>query len=58
MDTVIPGKTGIFFEEQNPESLVYAVKRFEKIRFVVDNLYTNAAKFSKEAFKEKILKLL
>jgi len=58
LDTVIPGKTGIFFEEQKPESLIDAVKKFEKSRFVVDNLYTNAAKFSKEAFKEKILKLL
>lgn len=56
IDTIVPGKTGIFFEEQNPESLVEAVKRFEKIKFVVDNLYTNAEKFSKEVFKTKILK--
>lgn len=58
IDTVIPEKTGVFFEEQKPESLVGAVERFEKIRFVVDNLYTNAGRFSKEVFKTNILKHL
>lgn len=58
IDTVIPEKTGVFFEEQKPESIVEAVKRFEKIRFVVDNLYTNAGRFSKEVFKTNILKHL
>ena len=58
IDTVIPGKTGIFFEQQQPESLIGAVRKFEKMRFVVDNLYTNAQGFSKEVFKTKILDLV
>lgn len=29
-DTVIPGKTGIFFDQQNAESLAEAVRRFER----------------------------
>jgi glycosyltransferase involved in cell wall biosynthesis len=55
IDTVIPDKTGVFFEEQKPESLTDAVKKFEKMRFVVDNLFTNTQRFSKEVFKKKIL---
>jgi len=55
IDTVIPGKTGVFFEEQNPKSLIEAIRKFEKMKFVVDNLYTNAKRFSREVFKKKIL---
>ena len=58
IDTVIDGKTGIFFNEQSLESLVNAVTRFEKTRFVVDNLYTNAQRFSFETFKEGIKRLI
>jgi glycosyltransferase involved in cell wall biosynthesis len=55
IDTVIPGKTGILFEEQTPESLADAIKRFEKMQFVVDNLLTNAKRFSFESFRTKFL---
>lgn len=58
IDTVIPGKTGLFFSEQSPESLIDAVKRFEKKRFVVNNLYTNAKRFSEKVFRKKILDLV
>lgn len=58
LDTVIPGKTGLFFEEQKPESLVKAVKKFEKTKFVVDNLYANAKRFSKENFRKEIEDLI
>jgi len=58
IDTVIPGKTGIFFEEQKPESLTQAMKRFEKMEFLVDNLHINAKRFSKRVFKNKIRKLI
>jgi glycosyltransferase involved in cell wall biosynthesis len=57
-DTVIPGKTGIFFEEQRPESLMDTVRRFEKKKFIAQNLYTNVGKFSKKNFKKKILDLI
>lgn len=55
IDTVIPGKTGVLFEEQTPESLAGAIRRFEKMQFVVDNLFTNAKRFSFGVFRTKIL---
>jgi glycosyltransferase involved in cell wall biosynthesis len=54
LDTVIDGKTGVFFDTQSTESLVSAIIRFEKMQFVVDNLYTSAKRFSKENFQKKI----
>ncbi len=57
-DTVIDGKTGVFFGKQTVESLSAAVKKFEKLEFVVDNLYTNAGRFSGKIFKEKVLDLV
>lgn len=57
-DTVIDGKTGILFEAQTVKSILAAVKKFEKTKFVVDNLYTNAKRFSKENFRKEILKLV
>jgi glycosyltransferase involved in cell wall biosynthesis len=57
-DTVIDGKTGILFDQQNVQSLTAAVARFEKTKFVVDNLYTNAKRFSKEIFKTEVLDLI
>lgn len=57
-DTVISGKTGLFFESQTPESLADAVIRFEKIAFVVDNLLSNAKKFDKQSFKKQIARFV
>jgi glycosyltransferase involved in cell wall biosynthesis len=57
-DTVINGKTGLLFDQQNVESLAEAITTFEKMEFVVDNLYTNAKRFSKEIFKSNVLDLI
>jgi hypothetical protein len=40
------------------ESLTKAVEKFEKTKFVVDNLYTNAMRFSKDIFREQLLALV
>lgn len=58
IDTVIPDKTGIFFNEQKQESLMRAVGKFEKIEFKVDNLFINSKRFSSEIFKSRILELI
>jgi len=58
MDTVIDGKTGVFFNRQDMGSLIAAVKRFEKTGFVVDNLYTNAKRFSEQNFKKEFFKFI
>ncbi len=55
IDTVIPDKTGILFEEQKPASLIDAVKKFEKIKFDINVLKTNADRFSKERFKKEFI---
>jgi glycosyltransferase involved in cell wall biosynthesis len=57
-DTVIPGKTGIFFNEQKPDSLISAVKRFEKKTFDKKEILLNAQRFSKARFKKELLALI
>ena len=58
LDTVIDGKTGIFFDKQNIDSLVDAVKRFDKMEFSTQDLVNNARRFSKEVFRKNFLKML
>ncbi len=55
LETVVGGKTGIFFKEQTVESLVEAVKNFEQREDVFDPLQIrkNAERFSKERFKRE-----
>ncbi|RKZ16530.1 hypothetical protein DRQ17_05285 [bacterium] len=53
-ETVIEGKTGLFFEEQTPESLIDAVKRFRGMRFNKMNMVLNARRFNRERFKKEI----
>jgi glycosyltransferase involved in cell wall biosynthesis len=52
IETVIPGKTGIFFPEQTVESIMQAVQQFESCttQFDVDDLRQNADRFSPERF--------
>ncbi|MFC1559537.1 glycosyltransferase [Candidatus Margulisiibacteriota bacterium] len=54
LETVIEGKTGVFFNEQNEGSLVDAVKRFKKLDFDSKSVRENALKFDREVFKEEI----
>ncbi len=56
LDTVIDGKTGVFFDKQNIESLKKAVRKFEKLSFKQKDLIENAKRFSKERFKREIIK--
>jgi glycosyltransferase involved in cell wall biosynthesis len=63
LETVIEGKTGIFFANQNEQSLRRAIERFSKIKY---NLRTkikefgadNVEKFNKEKFIDKFGKLI
>lgn len=52
------GKTGIFFNEQNVESLIKAVKDMERMRFNRTYIAKRARRFSKERFKEEIKKVM
>lgn len=49
-ETVRPGRTGWFFEEQTVESLTEAVLKFKSLK--AGDCIENAKKFSKERFKE------
>ncbi len=52
LETVMQGATGLFFAEQSPESLIYALQQFEQIHsnFLISDLVANAQRFSKEQF--------
>ena len=58
LETVIENKTGMFFEEQNWESLVEAVIKFEnkKIDFSAQEIRRWAEKFSSEVFRNELKK--
>lgn len=58
LDTVIDGKTGIFFDEENKESLIKAISKFKRLSFDKKELVKNAEKFSKERFKKDFRKLI
>lgn len=58
METIIEGKTGMFFDEFSTESLQKAINKFQKTKF--DNKYiaSYAKKFRKERFEEEIEKFV
>jgi len=52
LDTVIPGETGVFFQEQTPEAICAAIERFERSKdlFIPSVIRRNADRFSVEIF--------
>jgi len=62
LETVIEGKTGIFFEEPTKESLKRAIEKFEEWQrqggFRAEECRRQAEKFSKKKFQEKIKELV
>lgn len=54
LESVKEGETGIFFDEQTPESLINAVKKFNPGNFNPQKIRKHALKFDKEKFKKKI----
>ena len=54
LETVLEGKTGLFFDRQTPEELVKAIKAFEKKGFKASECRKNALNYSKKAFKARI----
>ncbi len=58
METIVENKTGMFFDEQNPESLQAAIERFDKIQFNPEICRKRAEEFDIGVFKENILKNL
>ena len=57
-EIVEDGKTGILFNEQTPESIIEAVKRFENTNFDRKYIARRGEIFSREKFKENIRKVV
>lgn len=55
LETIIEGKTGLFFNEPNIESLTKAIKQFNNIKFNPKDCIENAQKYSFEEFKKSFL---
>jgi glycosyltransferase involved in cell wall biosynthesis len=53
-ETVIEGKTGIFFDQQTGQSLQEGLEKLEKLNFNPEDCKENARKFSKEKFIQKL----
>ncbi len=60
VESVIDGKTGVFFDEPTVESLTKAIKRFNDLNHLIksEDCIKQAKKFSKERFKREILKFV
>jgi glycosyltransferase involved in cell wall biosynthesis len=57
VESVLEGKTGIFFDKQDVESLVSAIKTFKKMKFKPQECQKNAERFDKKRFKKEFLAL-
>ncbi|TYC56109.1 glycosyltransferase family 4 protein [Rhodobacterales bacterium] len=53
-ETVVPGKTGVFFDRQTVDSLTDAVHRLKEMPFDPDDAVARAAEFSREIFKARL----
>lgn len=59
-ESVVKNKTGIFFDELTPKSLVSALRRFMGMerKFDYKEISTHASNFNKERFKQDIVSLI
>lgn len=53
VESVIDGKTGLFFNESSADSLIQAVNKFETLTFSAEACQKQARNFSKEIFVQK-----
>lgn len=54
LETVVEGKTGVFFANQTKEDLKQAVEKFQTMIFDKQEIREHALKFDEEVFKKKI----
>ncbi len=53
-ESVVEGKTGLFFREYNTDSLMKTIKKFESLKFSPEGCRKQAQKFSAQNFDKKI----
>ena len=58
LDTVIDGKTGIYFPEQTVDSAVAALQKFEAMCLAPEGIRNHAKQFSSDNFRKKILEVV
>jgi glycosyltransferase involved in cell wall biosynthesis len=58
IETIIQDQTGIFFDEQTPESLAAAIQRFERHSWDSDFLIAHAQKFGIQVFQDRFRSFL
>lgn len=58
LDYVVPGKSGVFFNEQTPESLANVLQSYDPSRFSHETIQKVANHFSESAFHTKMQNLL
>lgn len=58
LETVMPGKTGEFFDAPTVESLKIALEKFDFSKYKYEDLVKQADKFSVESFRKKMLELI
>lgn len=56
LDYIRDGENGVFFGEQDVDSLVAGIKKFNKTKFDAVKVSTSAGRFSEAEFKKKIIK--
>ena len=54
LDTVVPGKTGEFFDEQSPASLERALRSFDSSKYSHGDIKKHAQKFSRQNFRKNL----
>ena len=57
-ETVVGGKTGVFFDQLTADSCVNAIKKFQKLKINSSDCISRAAEFSTAKFISKIKKLI
>ena len=55
LETVIPEKTGLFFEKPETDCLADAILQFEKLSFAPEECRNNAKLFTADVFKENFM---
>lgn len=58
LETIIPGVTGVFFDEQTPQALAEVVRKFDARQFDPVRIGGHALQFDKEIFKLKIFRFV
>ena len=58
LETIVDGKTGVFFKEHNAESLAAAVKRIDKMGIKKEDCQNQAEKFDRKEFVKKIKEMV